>query len=286
MLTFWIPYVILDVRKEVINIKSKRIAALQEYITLKQRASYDELVDKFAVSKNTIRNDVQELCKTGDIIKVHGGAAVNQPAEEKQPNKYITKPLTSFTYRQTKNQSSKQRIAEQAANYIQNGDIIFIDTGTTVLELIEYIQDKQITIVTNNIDFILRTMPYENLTVYSLGGALNRRTQSFTTIQAQEILKNYNINKAFLAATAISIKNGVTNSIPVESELKSYIVEQIEQNFLLVDHQKFDKVALTTYCNLNQLDYLITDQWPGQAYIDYSKNYNVGLVIANQKEGV
>ena len=285
LLTSWISCVILDVRKEVINIKSKRIAALQEYITLKQRASYDELAAKFAVSKNTIRNDVQELCKTGDIVKVHGGAAVNQPAEEKQPNK-VTNPLTSFTYRQTKNKSSKQRIAEQAANYIQDGDIIFIDTGTTVLELIEYIQDKQITIVTNNIDFILRTMPYENLTVYSLGGALTRRTQSFTTIHAQKILKNYNINKAFLAATAISIKNGVTNSIPMESELKSYIAEQIEQKFLLVDHQKFDKVALTTYCNLNQLDYLITDQQPGQSYIDYCKNYSVELVIANQNEGV
>lgn len=285
LLTSWISCVILDVRKEVINIKSKRIAALQEYITLKQRASYDELAAKFAVSKNTIRNDVQELCKTGDIVKVHGGAAINQPAEEKLPNK-VTNPLTSFTYRQTKNKSSKQRIAEQAANYIQDGDIIFIDTGTTVLELIEYIQDKQITIVTNNIDFILRTMPYENLTVYSLGGALTRRTQSFTTIQAQKILKNYNINKAFLAATAISIKNGVTNSIPMESELKSYIAEQIEQKFLLVDHQKFDKVALTTYCNLNQLDYLITDQQPGQSYIDYCKNYSVELVIANQNEGV
>lgn len=87
MLTFWIPCVILDVRKEVINIKSKRIAALQEYITFKQRASYDELVDKFAVSKNTIRNDVQELCKTGDIVKVHGGAAVNQPAEKNSKTK-------------------------------------------------------------------------------------------------------------------------------------------------------------------------------------------------------
>ncbi|MFD1064952.1 DeoR/GlpR family DNA-binding transcription regulator [Oceanobacillus locisalsi] len=270
----------------MINIKSKRIAALQEYITLKQRASYDELVDKFAVSKNTIRNDVQELCKTSDIIKVHGGAAVKLPAEEKKPNKNITKPLTSFTYRQTKNQSSKQWIAEQAADYIQNGDIIFIDTGTTVLELIEYMQEKQITIVTNNIDFILRTLPYENLTVYSLGGVLDRRTQAFTTIQAQKILRNYNINKAFLAATAISIKNGVTSSIPMESELKSYIAEQIEQKFLLVDHQKFDKVALTTYCSLNQLDYLVTDQTPGQAYIDYCQKYNIELVIANQNEGV
>ncbi|WP_227994883.1 DeoR/GlpR family DNA-binding transcription regulator [Oceanobacillus sp. CFH 90083] len=270
----------------MINIKSKRIAALQEYITLKQRASYDELVNKFAVSKNTIRNDVQELCKSGDIIKVHGGAAVNQPAEDQQLNKDITKPLTSFTYRQTKNQPSKQRIAEQAAGYIQNGDIIFIDTGTTVLELIEYIREKQITIVTNNIDFILKTLPYNNLTVYSLGGVLDRRTQSFTTIQAQKILKNYNINKAFLAATAISIKNGVTSSIPVESELKSYIAGQIEQKFLLVDHQKFDKVALTTYCDLNQLDYLITDQSPDQTYIDYCKKYNVELVIAKQNEGV
>lgn len=270
----------------MINIKSKRIAKLQEYITLKQRASYDELVAKFAVSKNTIRNDVQELCKTGEIIKVHGGAAVNQSAEEREPNNNITNPLTSFTYRKTKNQHRKQKIAEQAANYIQNGDIIFIDTGTTVLELIEYIREKQITIVTNNIDFILRTLPYDNLTVYSLGGVLDRRTQSFTTIQAQEILKNYNINKAFLAATAISIKNGVTSSLPMESELKSYIAEQIEQKFLLVDHQKFDKVALTTYCNLNQLDFLITDQKPAQEYIDYCKNYNVELVIANQSKGV
>ncbi|MGM0940253.1 MAG: DeoR/GlpR family DNA-binding transcription regulator [Bacillota bacterium] len=270
----------------MINIKSKRIAKLEEYITHKQQASYDELVDKFAVSKNTIRNDVQELIKSGKIIKVHGGAAVKNPVHEKSQNNEVTKPLTSFTYRKETNLAGKQQIAQQAATYVQEGDIIFIDTGTTVLEMIEHIQEKTITIVTNNIDIILRTIPFENLTVYSLGGLLDRRSQSFTTLQAQEIIKKYNINKAFLAATAISIKNGITSSIPEERELKSYIAKQIDQKFLLVDHQKFDKVALTTYCDLNQLDYLITDRLPNNKYVEYCTNNKVELVTANPNKGV
>ncbi|WP_240468636.1 DeoR/GlpR family DNA-binding transcription regulator [Gracilibacillus sp. YIM 98692] len=253
--------------------KTKRIAELQAYIQKHETVSLDELVEQFAVSKNTIRNDVQELVKSGHFKKIYGGVSVNYS------------PALPFQDRKIRNHNAKVRIAEQAARYVKDGDIVFIDSGTTTLEMVHFMEDKKVTIVTNNIDLIIQALPYENLTVYSSGGMLERRTKSLTSINIRESLEDYNINKAFLASTGISIKNGVTNSVPLESELKALAVKHIDTNFLVVDHKKFDQSALTTYCTLDKIDYLITDQLPSKDYVDFANKHNIQLVVAPEKTG-
>jgi len=251
-------------------IKDIRMNKIQEYITIHKSVSLDELMHVFKVSKNTIRRDVQELVDTGNFKKVYGGVTIN---DEKRTR------LESFHDRQVRNQSKKEMIGKTAATYIKDNDIIFVDSGTTTIELIHYINDKHITVITNNLDFIVRALPYENLTIITAGGTLERKTNSFGILKYMDILNAYNINKAFMASTGISLSNGVTNASPLESELKSAIVNRSSDVFLLIDHDKFDQYGLITYCQLNQSDYIITDKMPNDKYQDYAKKHDIQLII-------
>ena len=248
-------------------IKTKRIQQIKEYVFEHQTVSMDELVTVFDVSKNTIRRDVQELVDLGEIRKVYGGVAANGSS------------LVSFSDRKTQNQSQKKVIAELAAQFVDDGDVIFVDSGTTTLELIDFIKTKNLTIITNNLNFIINSLPYENLHVISTGGSLERKTNSFVSLTKFDILKSYNFNKAFMATTGISFSNGVTNASPLESEIKKIAVERSANVFLLVDHHKFDKYGLMTYCGLEQIDYLVTDQMPPENYREFAQQNRIELVV-------
>jgi len=251
-------------------IKDKRINKIHEYVLKHKSVSLDELVNVFNVSKNTIRRDVQELVEQGDLKKVYGGVAVNDENRAK---------LESFSDRQVRNQNEKVMIAKAASQYVNDGDIIFIDSGTTTKEMFEFLKTKHLSIITNSLDFIVRSLPYENLNIISFGGILERKTNSFGTLQNKELLKTYNINKAFMASTGISLTNGVTNASPLESELKQTVVERSSNVFLLVDHDKFDKYGLKTYCGLDEIDYLITDSTPNESYQDYARKNHIQLIV-------
>lgn len=248
--------------------KTARIEELKAYILAHEAVSLDALVDEFEVSKNTIRRDVQQLVESGEFNKVYGGVCVNRST------------LVPFNDRKSRSQMEKRNIAKSAAKFLEDGDIIFIDSGTTTLELLSYIKGMQLTIVTNNIDFVLGALPYECLNVFSTGGMLERKTKSFTSIENKSLIQDYNITKAFLASTGVSVKNGVTNSLPIESDLKTSVVERSEEVFLLVDHTKFDKYSLTTYCDLKEIDYIVTDKTPPGEYIQYAKDNDMSLIIS------
>ena len=84
-----------------------------------------------------------------------------------------------------------------------------------------------------------------------------------------------------MAPAGISITNGVAHSSPFETELKHSIVERSSEVFLLVDHYKFDKFALMSYCTLEQIDYIITDCTPDEKYVNYAKDNGIHLVTTS-----
>jgi DeoR family transcriptional regulator, myo-inositol catabolism operon repressor len=249
-------------------IKTKRIKQIQDYVIEHQTASLDELVQVFNVSKNTIRRDIQELVDSGEMKKVYGGVAI------------YDSPLISFSDRKTRNQDQKKIVAKAAASYVEDGDVIFIDSGTTTLEMIDYIKTLNLTIITNNLGFINNAVPYDNLNMISTGGVFERETNSFISFKKNNVLQSYNINKAFMASTGISLTNGVTNASPLESEVKSTAVEKSSTVFLLVDSDKFEKYGLMTYCALNDINYLVTNQSPEENYQEYFKKNNIQLIVA------
>ncbi|EDS77718.1 DNA-binding protein [Clostridium novyi A str. 4552] len=252
--------------------KSHRIKEIENYILQNEHASIDTLCSLFNVSKNTIRRDITVLEQKGIIKKVYGGITLNN--EEK-----LTVP---FEQREVKYKEEKYLIAKSASELVEDNDIIFIDSGTTTVHMIPFLNDKKnLTIITNNLNILMKALPYSNVDILSTGGTLFRETNSLIGIEASNFLKNYNISKAFMATTGFSIEKGVTNSSNFEYDVKKTVVENSSNVILLADHSKLDTASLKTYCNLEDIDCFITDKLPPKQYVKFFEDNSINLIIPN-----
>ncbi len=248
--------------------KENRIQELKNYIIANERASLDDLCTLFNVSKNTMRRDINELEKQSIIKKVYGGIVLN--------DKKTTEPFES---REEKNITSKQVIAKLASQFVQDGDIIYIDSGTTTMHMIPHLAEvHNLTIITNNLNVIMGSLPYPNLNVLCTGGVLFRTTNSFVDMDAVNSLKKFNISKAFMASTGISITKGITNSSSFEYDIKRYMVEHCDTVVVLADATKLGRVSLTTYCELKDIHVFITNELPGDEFVDFFESNNIQLI--------
>ncbi|MFP3156210.1 DeoR/GlpR family DNA-binding transcription regulator [Lachnospiraceae bacterium ZAX-1] len=249
--------------------RSERLMYMENYIYEKQTVTLDELCEIFHVSKNTVRRDIEQIVESTNIKKTYGGVTIDTA---------IKKEILSFEERTIRNAKIKQKIAEKASRFIEDGDIIFLDSGTTISPIIPSIKHKNVTILTNNLPAIIAAAPYENLNIITLSGTLRRKTLSFTGISATDILKTYNITKAFMASTGISI-SGATNFSPDETCIKRMAIERSTLRYLLVDHTKYNVNSLLTFCHLPELNAIISDELPPDDILEVLTANNVKMII-------
>jgi DeoR family myo-inositol catabolism operon transcriptional repressor len=258
-------------RAEKIALKVHRIQQLEEYIRSRGSASLDELCRQFDVSKNTIRRDIQELESRQIIKKVYGGVLMNDD----------TLPIPSISQRQVRMPGEKAQIGQKAVEFVHDGDVIIIDSGTTTVHVIERLQHKHnITIITNSIPALNAAALYQQLHVIVTGGDLLHSTNSLVGPEAIAMLKKLNANRLFLAVPGISLTKGITTHSRIEAEIKKTMMEVSEQVILLADHSKFDTVSLVTFASLKEIDVIITDQSPPPDYCSYCAEQQVQIAVA------
>ena len=230
----------------------------------------------FGVSKNTIRRDIADLEEKGIIEKVYGGIVLAE-ATESAPE--------PFAFREARNLAAKKRIGRLAATEVMNGDVIYIDSGTTTVHMIPYLLDRQrLTIVTASIHVINMAATYNRLNVISTGGTFYAPSMAFVGPQTIECLHRYNITKAFLASTGLSIEHGATNTSPLECEIKQCVMSKNCPHFLLADSSKFDHATLMSYCALKDLDCIITNEMPPEKYVRHATENDVRIVVPEHED--
>jgi DeoR family myo-inositol catabolism operon transcriptional repressor len=243
---------------------------MERYIIQKESVTMEELQSHFDTSMNTVRRDVALLIKKGIAEKVYGGVCARK-AEQ----------LTPFDIRTIKHQEAKMQIGRKAAELVEDGDTIFLDSGTTTLHVVQNLSQKQnITIITHSLQATMAALPFPNLTIISLPGQLHRKTSSFTGVETVRFLKAYNIKTAFMAATGLSLTGGITNSSPLEYDLKITAMERSAKSYLLLDSHKFGETALMTYAQLSGFDGVITDAKPSEDYEKAFDEAGTKLILA------
>lgn len=245
--------------------KLERINNIKKYLIEHETVSLDKLCEVFNVSKNTIRRDITELESLNIVKKVYGGVTLNRKEE-----------TVPFQLRKEQNVTEKTEIGRLASELIQEGDIIFIDSGSTTVALIPFLKYKEnVTVVTHSLSAINEVSKLQNLTLISTGGFHQRKTNSFAGISTIEFLKNLNISKAFMATTGVSIEKGITNTTYLEAEIKKTLTEISDCIILMADHSKFNKSSFMRYCNLEEIDYFITDEEPSKDYKQFFKQNSI-----------
>ena len=256
------------------GMKSFRLRRMEQYILEKENVSMEELCEEFDMSMNTVRMDVAALVKKGSVKKVYGGVCSNRQNS-----------LVPFEERKMTNSDKKKSVCRAAAKLVDDGDIIYIDSGTTTMYLTDYLdKHKNITVLTNNLNLIMHAVPYENVQVICLPGILERKTNSFVSAETGKILARYNITKAFFAATGVTEAGDVTNSSSLEYEIKREAMRNSEKKYLLLDSSKYGKSALLTYAHVRDMDRVIADEEMNPLLKNICEQYNVALEVVSVKE--
>ena len=245
--------------------KVSRLNSIEQYVISRETVSIDELCEVFGVSKNTIRRDLNELEMRGHITKVYGGVTATVPSGA------VPTPIRSSL--NTVDKSLIGRLAE-----VEDGDTIFIDSGTTTLCLLRFlVAKKRITIITHSLGALSEASKYDNLNIISLGGIYSPTTDSFVGLSAIEALSSMRINKAFMGATGVSLTAGMTNTTFLEAEIKRAVVHRADSIYGMADSSKIGREAIVTFCHLKDLTAFITDREPPKEYVDLCRQENVKL---------
>ena len=225
---------------------------IRELLSQKPFLSLDELIETFPeVSSMTLRRDIEFFEKHGEAIKVRGGA---------RSMKFITTSMEdAFSKRLMENPEEKERVARRAAEMIETGRSIFLDSGTTMLTLARLIPDERVTIVTTGPNIALELIKKSRPIVYVIGGMLNRDNISVVGSSANDYVDAINVDTAFIVPSGASAA-GITCGNYTECELKKKIIGKARQRVLVVTHAKMDKILPYTVCGFDDFDVVITDK--------------------------
>ena len=260
----------------------KRIEAVEAYISQVGSVSIQDLCDEFHVSINTIRRDIDTLVRSGRVKKVYGGVVALGQTEENNA-KPQSRELMDFEVRNKEYRDEKKDIARKAAEFVNHGDTIFLDSGSTTLQMIEYLAEKKnITVVTYSIPALAELAKYPQIRTVGLPGVVLGRTASLVGSATCQALEQFNCSKAFMGCTGLSLTRQLTNATFEEFGVKQTALKQSRIHYLLADHEKFGHAALMTYGEIADMDYLITNEEPEPEYLEYLKDHQVELVLTDE----
>ncbi len=219
------------------------------WINQRNRITVGEVCEHYAVSQATARRDLETLASTGKVQRVHGGAI----AIEKAP------PEMPILQRQVDQAAEKRKIGALAASLVQNGETIFLGSGTTVLEVARSLKSCQnLTVITNSLPVVILLSDYANITVVCVGGLLRPSEFSFIGHIAEQVLAEIRVDKVFIGVRAINIKEGLTNDYLPETLTDRAILNIGRQNILVADHSKFGRTSTVRLVPISQIHTLIT----------------------------
>jgi DeoR/GlpR family transcriptional regulator of sugar metabolism len=213
----------------------------------------EELVSRFGVSLMTVWRDLTGLEEAGRLRRVRGGAARLDRRLETEPF-YVSKQVI--------NEAKKDSIARYAAqHFIADGDIVFMEAGTTVAAMARHLPAyKHLTVVGNGLgtmNELAKQLP--GVTVFCCGGLLREVGLTFVGPQAEAYFRQINAHTCFLSATGITTSEGVTDPNLLEIQVKRAMAQSAARVVLLMDSTKFGLRSLAKIFDVRDLDVLITD---------------------------
>jgi DeoR family fructose operon transcriptional repressor len=214
----------------------------------KEVVKLQELVDGTNSSESTIRRDLIQLESERKLKRVHGGAALLQGKR--------TEP--SIAEKSTKNLHEKQMVAREAATLISEGDCVYIDAGTTTMQMIPHINSKDVTVVTNGLTLI-ESLLEKGIRTYVVGGAVKGTTRALIGRLALIGLETYRFDKCFIGVNGIHIDYGYTTPDPEEAFIKQAAINLSQEKFIVADHSKLGEVSFSKISDLNSADLIVND---------------------------
>jgi DeoR family fructose operon transcriptional repressor len=252
-------------------IPAQRRERISDYLAVHQIARIADLCALLETSEATIRRDLEWLEAEGVLERTHGGAILSQ--------RLTAEP--EYLARVQKNPEEKRAIGALAASLIADGDIVFINSGTTTTQVIQQIRaNANISIFTNNLNAALE-MGEAGFQHHLLGGEYQPTSKSTAGRFAIENLRQVYADKAIIGVDGISVKHGCTVPTNAEAEVVKQMIERTKGEVIIVaDHSKWGVVSNFQIASIDEIDKLITDEKLDATAIESLAAHDVECLLA------
>jgi DeoR family fructose operon transcriptional repressor len=252
------------------DLAPKRLEQLRRVLRQNQVVRIEELCVQLRVSAATIRRDLDVLEKLGEVRRVHGGA-VSVDSRLEEP---LFDDKTSLAARE------KHRIAQTALRYIQPNDTIYLDGGSTVLELARLLKERtNLTVVTNSLRAAIE-LASRGPRLILVGGDLRRLSQTVVGPLTRLMLNQVHIDRAFMGTIGMTLEEGLTTTDPSEAYTKELVMQHAREVFLLVDSSKIGKVSFTRAGQVEGIRVFITDKLADRKFLRGLRKRGIEVVRA------
>lgn len=251
--------------------KVKRLEEITKLLESQGSVEVSSLSKLLNVTEKTVRQDLAHLEQISIATRVHGGAVTNAKGSEIFP----------LLERKKSNMREKEMIAERARELIDDGDAIILDAGTTTQQLAK-ILDKWVTVITNDPVIMNELKDKENIALLLTGGILKRGRGSSALVgqDALRTLNSYHANKYFMGVSSIDFEKGLMIFNTDEPEIKRAMIQASKEVICLADYSKFHKSALVSFAQLDELDYVITNDAITPEDVQFLNSKGIQVIIA------
>ncbi|ASA21592.1 DeoR/GlpR family DNA-binding transcription regulator [Paenibacillus donghaensis] len=214
--------------------------------------SVNKLAELLEISLPTVRRDLQEMETDGYIRRVNGGAFLISKRDDSSEKALGSDPF----------EAHKKAIAAEAIKWIQPGDTLFIDSGSTNSYLADFLTElKDITIVTNSIDIAYKCMRRPGLQVFVCGGTAEevRAEAGIVGPLAEQLIMQFRASLCILGTSGLDMKQGITDPFLSAASIKNKMLTYSTKRILVTDHSKFGKIHKAFVAPIESFDCVITD---------------------------
>lgn len=246
----------------------QRRNTMEQMIKEQKEVNVNIFRDKFGISNVTVRNDLLYLERKGVIKRLFGKAV------------YRDDNVNSvYDINSEKNIEMKEKIGKYAASLIEENESVLLYTGSTTYQVARFLpENKNIIAVTNSIYIAHKLRKNNGVKTILIGGNFNNSTGATYGATAINQLREYNIDKVFLAVDGISAAAGVTNDNPFETDINNAIFEKETKIIIVADYSKIGKARFIKMGQIESVDMLITDNKANKRELEKIKNKGIEIV--------
>lgn len=237
-------------------IQLERHERIIAYLSQHDVISVSDAVRLFQASPATIRRDFNEMAQQNLVRRVRGGIKIAKP---------LAGDILPFSLREVRYSLEKEALCARAVQMLRPGEVVIIDGGTTTFFMSAHLPDFPLRIISNSLRLAAaleeRRVERSNLEVYITGGYLYPNSGVLLGPNSVSSLQQYHAHIAFVSVGGIT-ENGISNTNELVVETERTMLEHANRVIVLADHSKLGVHAMCHVCALDQIDVLITDDWP------------------------
>jgi DeoR/GlpR family transcriptional regulator of sugar metabolism len=254
--------------------KTERQQRILAELRLSPHVRISELAERFGVSTETVRRDVDMLSERGLVARAYGGAAAAPMGV--QP---------SFGERNQAHLEERIRIAQCAALLVEPGEVLMVDAGSTTIQFARHlaVTGHDLTVLTNSLPLASALGSNDSIDVILCPGDYSPAEAAVYGVETIAFLQRFRANRAFIGASGLSA-DGIMDANRAASAVKRAMLSQADARYLLVDHSKFNQRKLSLVERLTAINAVVADRTPDAALMAALENADVTLYAASDSE--